>query len=59
MERHRQPHRHSLADRLRRVQESPAQDRGAQYVKSPRGNPSVEEVDLKRGQGKLARVVGN
>src|SRR4051794_1198828 len=59
MERDRQPHRHPLADRLRRVHERPRNDRGPQYVSSPRGNPAVEQVDLDRGEGKLARVVGN
>ena len=59
MERDKQPHRHPLADRLRRVQESPRQDRGAQYVSHPRGNPAVEQIDVERGEGKLARVVGN
>jgi hypothetical protein len=41
------------------VQESPGQDHGAQYVTAPRGNPAVEQIDLDRGEGKLARVVGN
>jgi len=41
------------------VQESPRQDRGAQYVSHPRGNPAVEQIDVERGEGKLARVVGN
>ena len=59
MERDKQPHRHPLADRLRRVQESPGQDHGAQYVSAPRGNPAVEKVDVERGEGKLDRVVGN
>ena len=48
-----------MADRLRRVNEWPRQDRGPQYVTAPRGNPEVEQVDLDRGEGKLDRVVGN
>jgi hypothetical protein len=59
MERETKPHRHPVADRLRRVHEWPRTDRGPQYVSSPRGNPEVEQLDLDRGEGKLARVVGN
>jgi hypothetical protein len=59
MEREIQPHRDPVADRLRRVQEWPRQDHGPQYVSSPRANPAVEQIDVERGEGKLARVVGN
>jgi hypothetical protein len=41
------------------VQDAPRQDRGPQYVSSPRANPDVEQIDVDRGQGKLDRVVGN